>query len=71
MGKYLNLIKSVGLFQGFKADEIAAMIKCLSPTFTVYGKDEVIAIREDKVSTAGIIIDSKANVQKKISTAMR
>lgn len=64
MEKYLKLVKAVGLFQGFKEDEIIAMLKCLSPNFTVYSKDEAIALQDDEIFQAGIIIGGKATVQK-------
>lgn len=60
MDEYLPVLKKSSLFAGVQADEISAMLKCLSARSKHYKKEEFIIISGDYVRSVGMVVSGTA-----------
>lgn len=60
MNEYLPVLKKSSLFAGVQADEISAMLKCLSARLRHYKKEEFIIRSGDYVRSVGMVVSGTA-----------
>ncbi len=64
MQKYLNVLKSVSLFNRINDNELEPILKCLSAEIKKHKKDSIIFIAGDKISSVGIVLSGQVQVIK-------
>lgn len=57
--KYFEIIKNNPLFKDIKADDLEAMLKCLSVKYCSYEKDSFIVLVEQNIVFIGIVLSGK------------
>lgn len=60
MDEYLPVLKKSSLFAGVQADEISAMLKCLSARLKHFKKEEFIIRSGDYVRSVGMVVSGTA-----------
>ncbi len=64
MNQYINILKSVTLFEGLKEEEMEAVLSCLSAKTGSYAKNQMIFNHGDQTTNIGIILSGQAQVIK-------
>ncbi|HEY5584965.1 MAG TPA: Crp/Fnr family transcriptional regulator [Ruminiclostridium sp.] len=64
MKKYLELLKSVTIFENIDKNQLEALLKCLGSYEQHYSKNDIILMTDSKVSSVGIILSGSAQVLK-------
>ena len=62
--KWLNILKTVKLFENIEIDELKRMLFCLGPKVVYYQKKEYITIADDDFTGIGIVIQGEVIVTK-------
>lgn len=64
MKKYLDLLKTVSLFEGIGVNEIETVLSCLSAEIVSYGKKQAVFLEGDSVGKVGIVLSGSVEVVK-------
>lgn len=64
MKKYLEILGKVSLFQEIAADDLSAMLSCLSAETAHYQKNEILLLTGEKPERVGIVLSGRLQVIK-------
>lgn len=64
MKKYLEILCKVSLFQEIHADDLPAMLSCLSAEIANYQKSEILLLTGEKPERVGIVLSGRLQVIK-------
>ena len=71
MKEYLDVIGNSALFKGVEPNNIEEMLKCLSPIFRKYKRNDLITIAGDPFQGIGILLKGEASVSKETPSGNR
>ena len=60
---YLSLLTSL-IFQGFSAEELDALVRCMGCTFRAYKKGEAVYLAGDRAREIGIVVSGRVHIVK-------
>lgn len=71
MKEYLDVISKSVLFSGVEPDKLQDMLKCLSPIFRKYRRNDLITIAGEPFTGIGILLKGEASVSKETPSGNR
>lgn len=62
--KWSNQLMKVELFEGLSQEELLIILNCLMPSIKNYAKKDIIAIKNEKLTSIGIVLEGAVTVGK-------